>query len=56
MAKMEPRGTSAVAIVKMTPSAKIDPFAAFLNAVMLMTENPEAAGGFVYEERGMVIL
>jgi len=26
------------------------------NAVMLMTRNPEAAGGFVYEERGMLIL
>ncbi|MGN5373272.1 terminase large subunit [Sphingomonas hankookensis] len=55
-AKMEPRGASAVAIVKRSASAKIDPLAAFFNAVMLMTENPEAAGGFVYEERGMVIL
>lgn len=41
-AKMEPRGTSAVAIVKATPSAKIDPLAAMFNAVMLMTRNPEA--------------
>jgi phage terminase large subunit-like protein len=55
-AKMEPRGASAVAIVKAEPSAKIDPLAAFFNAVMLMTRNPEAAGGFVYEERGMLIL
>ncbi|MGW8189542.1 terminase large subunit [Sphingomonas hankookensis] len=54
-AKMEPRGTSAVAIVKMTPSAKIDPFAAFLNAVMLMTENPQAVDSTsVYEERGLL--
>lgn len=44
-AKMEPRGASAVAIVKRTASAKIDPLAAFFNAVMLMTENPEAMGG-----------
>lgn len=43
-AKMEPRGASAVAIVKATPSAKIDPLAAMFNAVMLMTENPEAKG------------
>ncbi|TCP71834.1 terminase TerL endonuclease subunit [Sphingomonas sp. PP-CE-1G-424] len=55
-AKMEPRGTSAVAIVKASASAKIDPLAAMFNAVMLMTRNPEAAGGFVYEERGMLIL
>ena len=41
-AKMEPRGTSAVAIVKASPSAKIDPLAAMFNAVMLMTRNPEA--------------
>ena len=55
-AKMEPRGTSAVAIVKASPSAKIDPLAAFFNAVILMTRNPEAAGGFVYEERGMLVI
>jgi len=55
-AKMEPRGTSAVAIVKASPSAKIDPLAAMFNAVMLMTRNPEAAGGFVYEERGMLVI
>lgn len=53
---MEPRGASAVAIVKAEPSAKIDPLAAFFNAVTLMTLNPEAAGGFVYEERGMLVI
>lgn len=41
-AKMEPRGTSAVAIVKSAPGAKIDPLAAMFNAVTLMTRNPEA--------------
>ncbi|MEG3177040.1 terminase TerL endonuclease subunit [Sphingomonas sp. RB3P16] len=48
-AKMEPRGASAVAIVKSAPGAKIDPLAAMFNAVMLMTRNPEAsdAGGGV---------
>ncbi len=55
-AKMEPRGASAVAIVKAEPSAKIDPLAAFFNAYTLMTLNPEAAGGFVYEERGMIVI
>ncbi|WP_380930836.1 terminase TerL endonuclease subunit [Sphingomonas arantia] len=55
-AKMEPRGTSAVAIVKSSPAAKIDPLAAMFNAVILMTRNPEATGGFIYEERGMLIL
>ena len=43
-AKMEPRGTSAVAIVKSAPGAKIDPLAAMFNAVTLMTRNPEAGG------------
>lgn len=42
-AKMEPRGASAVAIVKSEPSAKIDPLAALFNAVMLMSRNPEAS-------------
>lgn len=55
-AKMEPRGTSAVAIVKSSPGAKIDPLAAMFNAVTLMTRNPEAAGGFIYEERGMLVI
>jgi phage terminase large subunit-like protein len=55
-AKMEPRGASAVAIVKSEPSAKIDPLAAFFNAVMLMTRNPEAGGSFVYEERAMLVI
>ncbi|SEQ60201.1 terminase large subunit [Sphingobium sp. YR768] len=55
-AKMEPRGTSAVAIVKSEPGAKIDPLAAMFNAVTLMTRNPEAAGGFIYEERGMLVI
>lgn len=55
-AKMEPRGTSAVAIVKSSPAAKIDPLAALFNAVILMTRNPEAAGSFVYEEREMLVL
>lgn len=55
-AKMEPRGATAVAIVKMTPGSKIDPLAAMFNAAMLMTLNPEAGGGFVYDERPMLVI
>lgn len=54
--KQEARGASGVAITKQSPSAKIDPVAAMFSAAMLMSFNPETAGGFVYEERGMVIL
>lgn len=55
--KQEPRGTSGVAITKQSASAKIDPFAAMMSAATLMTLNPEAAdGGFVYEERGMIVV
>ncbi|MEG3084834.1 terminase TerL endonuclease subunit [Sphingomonas sp. PB2P12] len=54
--KQEPRGASGVAITKQSPSAKIDPVAAMFSAATLMTLSPEAAEGFVYEERGMLIL
>lgn len=54
--KQEPRGSSGVAITKQSPSAKIDPVAAMFSAAMLMSLNPEAAGGFVYEERGMLVI
>ncbi len=40
--KQEPRGASAVAITKQSPSAKIDPAAAMFSAGMLMTLNPAA--------------
>ncbi|WP_137898339.1 terminase TerL endonuclease subunit [Sphingomonas sp. 2SG] len=54
--KQEPRGANGVAITKQSPSAKIDPAAAMFSAAMLMSLNPEAAGGFVYEERGMLVI
>lgn len=41
--KQEPRGASAVAITKQSPSAKIDPAAAMFSAGMLMMLNPEAS-------------
>ncbi|WP_375292059.1 terminase large subunit [Sphingomonas melonis] len=40
--KQEPRGASGVAILKQSPSAKIDPAAAMFSATMLMSLNPEA--------------
>lgn len=54
--KQEPRGASSVAITKQSPSAKIDPAAAMFSAGMLMMNNPVANAGFVYEERGMLVL
>lgn len=53
--KQEPRGANGVAITKQSPSAKIDPAAAMFSAAMLMTLNPQAAGGpSIYEERGIL--
>lgn len=54
--KQEPRGANGVAITKQTPSAKIDPVAAMFNAATLMSYYPVASAGFVYEERGMLVL
>ena len=54
--KQEPRGASGVAITKQSPSAKIDNVAAMFNAVMLMSDNPEASAGFVYDERPMLVV
>lgn len=53
--KQEPRGASGMAITKQSPSAKIDPVAAMFSASMLMSLNPEAAGGGVYETRAMFV-
>ena len=52
--KQEPRGASAVAITKQSPSAKIDPAAAMFSAGMLMSLNPEAVAGSVYATRGVI--
>lgn len=54
--KQEPRGASGVAITKQSPSAKIDPVAAMFNAVILMSQNPEASTGFVYDDHEMLVI
>lgn len=48
--KQEPRGASAVAITKQSPSAKIDPAAAMFSAGMLMSLNPEASSDNTIDE------
>lgn len=54
--KQEPRGSSGVAVTKQSASAKIDPAAAMFSAAMLMSLNPEATEGFVYDERPMLVI
>lgn len=55
-AKVEMKGSAAVMTKQKAGSAKIDPVAAMLNAVMLMARNPEAVGRNPYEHREMRIV
>lgn len=53
----EEKGRQSVMIVKNAAGvAKIDPLVAAFNAYKLLELNPQAAGGSVYEDRGLLIL
>jgi phage terminase large subunit-like protein len=52
-AKVLKSGNAVIVSKAVSGSAKIDPLCAALNAVMLMSRNPKAAGRSVYETRGV---
>lgn len=52
-AKVEPRGNAVSVTKQASGTAKIDPLIALLNAVSLMSLNPESAGS-VYDHRGVL--
>jgi phage terminase large subunit-like protein len=56
--KIEPMATAIRATKQNAGDAKIDPWAALMNAVWMMSRNPEPAGGgpSVYEERGFLVV
>jgi phage terminase large subunit-like protein len=54
--KIEPTATAIRATKQNAGDAKIDPWAAMIDAVDLMSTNPEAFGGSYYREHGLLVL
>jgi phage terminase large subunit-like protein len=53
--KIEPTATAIRATKQNAGDAKIDPWAALMNAVAVMVRNPEPAGS-VYEHRDLIVI